>query len=885
MKKMVLLILLSATVMVANTQESRKNVIYSYFEGQQPNSKINISMGRDAETGLTGQEFTIVIKNLTQHKLKVYGRYFANLVCGYTKDGNIEIELKPGESKGGSAYLFDVDGLTQTVQPEDCKAVNKNRIKSVGFQITSVTDATEWEQEKATQPPTNKSSASSVSTYGSSTTSGTSTTTNYSSRNTSTTNQNNSQAILNNLNRQLENNRNTYNNVSNGIQQLGNLLLENQQREQAERETERRRRQAAEEAEQQRKEEQRQREAEEREQQQQEQLRINEENRIKSENDEKQRDMQWAVDKQIIGDNLILNKKTSGIADNVKQVYYIVYERNYGTGEVSLKSYTLNKYSDGTWMLFNDVLNKIGFSLYFHSGGVGQLLGFYTTKKEAVDIINRIKSIAKIKKVDDSFIELTPKATVIADNSSSNEINAQSLLDKGYSLDTTGKYVEAMQHYQKAAALGNLWAQNNIGVLYENGNGVKQSHTEALKWYSKAAGSGLALAQRNLGDLYESGNGVKQSYTEAVKWYQKAAEQGDDEAQYRLGSIYTGRYAYAGSPGFTADFTEAVKWYQKAAEQENTDAMNALAGLYEFGNGVQQDYQKAVNLHKKAALQGHISSQIELGYIYAKGWDEAHPFVPVNTMADSLSRQEASQYTDTTASVSVDSAFSGNVVTGVPRNYTEAMKWYRMAADQGAYAAMIDIGAMYTYGMGVPMDTSIAADWYKKAVETGSIDAMALIARYYLIGYYGDKPNYPEAVKWYRKLESENYWPALVNLGWMYNKGLGVTKDSIMTNRYYKKAAEQGGTDAMMEIANNYNSGNPPDYINAFKWTLQAALKGNVYGAHNLAVMYENGEGTQKNINEAVKWYRIAAAKGFEAAKEALKRLGKPEKEVLTKKP
>ena len=119
----------------------------------------------------------------------------------------------------------------------------------------------------------------------------------------------------------------------------------------------------------------------------------------------------------------------------------------------------------------------------------------------------------------------------------------------------------------------------------------------------------------------------------------------------------------------------------------------------------------------------------------------------------------------------------------------------------------------------------------------------------------------------------------------MYNKGLGVTKDSIMTNRYYKKAAEQGGTDAMMEIANNYNSDNPPDYINAFKWTLQAALKGNVYGAHNLAVMYEDGQGTQKKINEAVKWYRIAADKGFEAAKEALKRLGKPEKEMDTKKP
>ncbi|MGN6490489.1 MAG: hypothetical protein ACTHLE_00730 [Agriterribacter sp.] len=54
-------------------------------------------------------------------------------------------------------------------------------------------------------------------------------------------------------------------------------------------------------------------------------------------------DMQWNVDKEIIGSNLVLNKKTSQIPDNIKQVYYIVYERSYSTGEVSLKSYTLNK--------------------------------------------------------------------------------------------------------------------------------------------------------------------------------------------------------------------------------------------------------------------------------------------------------------------------------------------------------------------------------------------------------------------------------------------------------------------------------------------------------------------------------------------------------------
>lgn len=54
------------------TQETHKNVIYSNFEEQQPNNKIKVLMRRDAETGTTDQEFSIVIKNITEHKLKIY---------------------------------------------------------------------------------------------------------------------------------------------------------------------------------------------------------------------------------------------------------------------------------------------------------------------------------------------------------------------------------------------------------------------------------------------------------------------------------------------------------------------------------------------------------------------------------------------------------------------------------------------------------------------------------------------------------------------------------------------------------------------------------------------------------------------------------------------
>ena len=52
----------------------------------------------------------------------------------------------------------------------------------------------------------------------------------------------------------------------------------------------------------------------------------------------------------------------------------------------------------------------------------------------------------------------------------------------------------------------------------------------------KRSEQGDATAQFNLGMLYENGEGLAQDYAEAVRWYRKAADQGVIEAQYNLAS-------------------------------------------------------------------------------------------------------------------------------------------------------------------------------------------------------------------------------------------------------------------------------------------------------------------------------------------------------------
>ncbi|WP_052102780.1 tetratricopeptide repeat protein [Porphyromonas gulae] len=60
---------------------------------------------------------------------------------------------------------------------------------------------------------------------------------------------------------------------------------------------------------------------------------------------------------------------------------------------------------------------------------------------------------------------------------------------------------------------------------------------------------------------------------------------------------------------------------------------------------------------------------------------------------------------------------------GVSQDYSEAVKWYRKAAEQGNAHAQNNLGEMYEKGYGVSQDYSEAVKWYLKAAEQGNNEA------------------------------------------------------------------------------------------------------------------------------------------------------------------
>ena len=104
---------------------------------------------------------------------------------------------------------------------------------------------------------------------------------------------------------------------------------------------------------------------------------------------------------------------------------------------------------------------------------------------------------------------------------------ARAGFDEGVIAHERGDYETALKEFRPLAERGDAMAQSNLGIMYENGQGVPQDYAEALKWFRKAATQDDVNAQYHLGRMYDIGQGVPQDYVQAYMWFILATVQGD----------------------------------------------------------------------------------------------------------------------------------------------------------------------------------------------------------------------------------------------------------------------------------------------------------------------------------------------------------------------
>ena len=158
---------------------------------------------------------------------------------------------------------------------------------------------------------------------------------------------------------------------------------------------------------------------------------------------------------------------------------------------------------------------------------------------------------------------------------------------------------------------------------------------------------------------------------------------------------------------------------------------------------------------------------------------------------------------------------------GVPEDHTEAVKWYRKAADQNYAPAQHSIGGCYFVGHGVIWDYEEAIKWYRKAADQHYALSQCSLGICYGWGK-GVTQDFTQSAKWFRKAADQKDAPAQFNLGYCYEHGQGVPKDYTEAVQWYRKAADQGHTRAQEFLGACYSNGRAAidveDGVEVFKW-------------------------------------------------------------------
>ena len=194
------------------------------------------------------------------------------------------------------------------------------------------------------------------------------------------------------------------------------------------------------------------------------------------------------------------------------------------------------------------------------------------------------------------------------------------------------------------------------GLYFDKGRVFQRSYEKALSYYKEASDKGHFNAKVKLFLAFLFGKNVEKSIPEAINYLRQIRDEAPNKtikqnAMVFLGEIYFDLAMAQTNPetrfkffqlawyneypraadamadmiregvGVEKDYDRAYYWYQKSVEKFNSVyAMERMGMMHLDAPGdIERDYEKAMNLFKRAAERGGVDGAHLMGYMYHYG--------------------------------------------------------------------------------------------------------------------------------------------------------------------------------------------------------------------------------------------------------------------------
>lgn len=287
--------------------------------------------------------------------------------------------------------------------------------------------------------------------------------------------------------------------------------------------------------------------------------------------------------------------------------------------------------------------------------------------------------------------------------------------------DEADECEKAFPIYEKLANKGHAEAQEALGCCYQFGNGVEQNIEKAFEWYIKSASQGCADAMEDIGELYEDGLLPEgKDLEKAVEWYEKAKKHGSTQALIDLGNLYRkGEF-------INKDLLKANEYYFEAFEKADNDDEKGFAACY-IGLVFEEIelYEDAYKYYEQAAIMGIDIAFLKMGEFYEFGNGVEKDYVKAVYYLSLACEKNVKGAAFLLSTIGVNYRI-GN---GIEKDIAQAIRLYEKAAEYGNVSSLNDLGMIYYYGYDIERDWEKAYSYFTQAADLGddlALDALTL---------------------------------------------------------------------------------------------------------------------------------------------------------------
>ncbi|KAF7731977.1 ERAD-associated protein [Apophysomyces ossiformis] len=353
--------------------------------------------------------------------------------------------------------------------------------------------------------------------------------------------------------------------------------------------------------------------------------------------------------------------------------------------------------------------------------------------------------------------------------------------DKSVSMDEILQYLQYL-----AQTKSDMEAQVKLGQLYYQGTrSIPRNFQNAFHYFRQVAdkipgrkipeafikskqGEWAGQAAGTLGRMYWRGEGVEPNVNEAHRWFEVGSELGNPVALNGLGMMYLDGIVVP------KNRDKAIEYFKLAASRENADAQVNLAIEY-----VNQPTKlpMAIQLFRIAAEAKHLLAYWYLAQlnIQGTGLKASCPMA----VAFYKSIAEHGDWLYPTVEIAYDAHMKGD--------RENALLYYMLSAERGYEVAQANVAYLLDTGRDLDVEESALIYWSRSANQN-NVDSRVKMGDYYYRGI-GTSVNYEKAAACYRIAAEIDFSPlAMWNLGWMYENGIGVSKDLHLAKRAYDSA-------------------------------------------------------------------------------------------------